>query len=313
MPVASDAHLARRAIALVLIMMMVVWGLAEVGVKYVLIPLSRIERRIDGEIAAAIRPPDGQRPELLLVGNSLLLFATQDSVLWRDLPSPWDLRRVVIEQDEFLDWRYTLPRLGEAGAQPRVVAVMLDPGQLTGNVLRGDYSFYRLLTARDAISIGRRAGLHPTEISRLLLSSGSTFYGFRKEMRSNLLGRIIPGMAPLSKFFQPGPASADVDTVAMRLRAKQRLLELNTVVHEMGGAELVLILPPLLHREAELRAVRNGAADAGVEVILAFAPGSYAPSEFIDGYHLNMAGSSRFMRELLPALDSTLGREVPNH
>ena len=251
---------------------------------------------MDRELSAAqaLRGPR----TFLLVGNSLLLAALSDTQVARLAPSGWDARRLVVEQTSFLDWKYGLAELRRRGAQPAVFGVMLDPGQLTSVRTRSGYAALRMLGAADVVPMGLDAHLHPTEISRLVLSHYSTFYGFRSESRNILLGRLIPGMPALVRLFTKSRGGAP-DTVRTRRVARERLATYKRLV-EAADACFLFVQPPLTTTAAtmaEVRAVGMAAADVGVAVVTFDPDRPYEAGEFADGYHLNTAGSRRYFGE----------------
>jgi hypothetical protein len=275
---------------------------AEVLARRVMIRSSRIERRVDQEMTAA--PTISGPKTVLFVGNSLMLYALRDSVVPSLVPSGWHAGRLTVEQTSFIDWKYGLRELWRRGARPTVVALMLNPGQLTGNQTRRDYTAMRMLGAADVIPFGREAELHPTEISRLVLSHYSTFYGFRSESRKVLLGRLIPGMEGLAAMLLKGGTAA-VDTMRLRTIAAERLRLLAAEVRSRGST-IVFLLPPRLGDQSDMRAVVAAAADAKVAVIGPDAAQPYVDADFFDGFHVSPQGAARYESDTRTALQSML-------
>lgn len=275
---------------------------AEIATRFVIMPTSRIERRVDRELSAARRVAGAQ--SVMLVGNSLMLYGLREESVPQLVAAPWHATRVTVEQTSYLDWKYGLRELWRRGASPAILAVMLDAGQLTGNGTRSDYSALRILGGTDIVPFGRDAGMHPTDISRLLLSHVSALYGFRSESRKVLLGRLLPGMQILGGRLIPR-AAGRADTLRTRRVAAERLRSLDSLARS-HGARFVFLLPPRLGDQAELRAVTTAAADVGVPLI---GPGTSAPytaSDFSDGYHLSGAGATRYESEVRRGLASLL-------
>jgi hypothetical protein len=271
---------------------------AEVLARRVAIRASRIERRVDQELTAA--PAVSGPKTVLFAGNSLMLYALRDTVVPSLVPEGWRAGRLTVEQTSFLDWKYGLRELWRRGARPAVIALMLNPGQLTGNQTRRDYTAMRMLGASDVIAFGREADMHPTEISRLVLSHYSTFYGFRSESRKVLLGRLIPGMDGLAAVFLRGSTPA-VDTLRMRSVAAERLRLLAAEVRSRGS-QFVLLLPPGLGDQSPLRAVVAAATDAGVRVVVPDAARPYSEADFFDGFHVSPTGAARYEHDTRTAL-----------
>lgn len=275
---------------------------AEIATRRVLMPSSKIEHRVASELQRAAGY-SGDR-SLLFVGNSLLLYAIRDSVAPLLVPDSWRASRVTVEQTHFLDWRYGLKQFARRGVRPAVIALMLDAGQLTGDGTRSDYSALKLLAAQDVIPFGRDAGLHPTEISKLLLSHFSAFYGFRAELRKVLLSRILPGTQELTALLVPKRAGVS-DSLRTRRVAASRIRELSELARS-SGARLIFLVPARLGSNADDRAVVAAAGDARVDVIPPDAVRPYDATEFIDGYHLNVAGAARYEKHVGAALTKML-------
>lgn len=275
---------------------------AEIATRRVLMPSSKIEHRVASELQRA--PGYSGDRSLLFVGNSLLLYAIRDSVAPLLVPDSWRASRVTVEQTHFLDWRYGLKQFARRGVRPAVIALMLDAGQLTGDGTRSDYSALKLLAAQDVIPFGRDAGLHPTEISKLLLSHFSAFYGFRAELRKVLLSRILPGTQELTALLVPKRAGVS-DSLRTRRVAASRIRELSELARS-SGARLIFLVPPRLRSNADDRAVVAAAGDARVDVIPPDDVRPYDATEFIDGYHLNVAGAARYEKHVGAALTKML-------
>lgn len=271
---------------------------AEVATRKVVIPASRIERRVEAEIESA-HAARGPR-SLLVIGNSLLLHGIRAESIDSLVPVGWRAWRLPVEQTSYLDWKYGLHELWNSGAHPTVTAIMLDPGQLTSSQTRTDYSALRLIGAGDVIPMGRDAQLHPTEISRLVLSHFSTYFGFRGESRKVLIAKVIPGMADLVELML-GKGGGAVDTIALRTTATERLRELQAEV-QSSGSRFVFILPPLLDNDAQLRAAAQAARDAGIALVMPDLSKPYVAADFLDGYHLTDAGAARFEAEVREGL-----------
>lgn len=268
---------------------------------------SQIERRTQREIEHALSAIPVGHKRILLVGNSLLLFAIDDSVVRLRMPDPWSMQRVAIEQTYFLDWSYGLAGLYDRGERSTIEAIMLDPGQLVGDLTRGDYTAFRLARRRDVIALGEEAHLHPTDISRLVLSSWSSFYGFRGESRKVLLAKLIPGMSGLASMLA-APARSNTDTADTAIFEHAAMLRLERLRDESlrRASFAILIVPPMLDGENAIRALARAGSEVGVPVLVAFQPGSYRSEEFSDGFHLNERGRARFTNELGVVLDSLL-------
>ena len=306
MPTAStrfQGPVGKQHLFMLLTAVFVLLGFCEIATRRLVMKASAIERRTDRELDAA-RLANGPR-SMLFVGNSLLVDALPEGATRDVAPTGWLLRRLVVEQTSFLDWKYALRAIKRRGTHPQVIAVMLSPEQLVSNAARADYSAMRLLDRADIIPMGVEAGLHPTDISRMVLSHDSRLYGFRSESRKVLLGLIIPGMSGLVERLRPN-AVEKADTIAMFRIARDRLKELRESV-EAGGSRLLLVQAPALKvHGAKSRAVSHAAEDVGVLIFTPNPPGGYDPVDFKDGFHVSASGAGKFTTELRSTLQQLL-------
>ena len=300
LPEPSDPRAARWiAILLAVVVLLLLAG--ELGTRRIAMPSSRIERRIHADIDSARHIGAAHGTSVLIVGNSLLERAVDTLLLHQGMAPEWTARRLDVEQTYYLDWWFGLRSLWDAGAGPSHIVVMLDAGQLASPLTRGDYSAMRLVSARDLISMGREAGLHPTEISRLVLSHFSAYYGFRGESRKVLLGKIIPGMAELVGHFTPR-GHGKADTVATEAVAYARLRDLKAAI-EAHGATFTFAIPPVSELRGDTRAVVRAAVRAGVPVIV---PEPLPAQLFFDGYHVNDTGARLYTGQFVHDLRARL-------
>ena len=283
--------------------------IAEVATRTVIVPASRIERRTSAELEAARSISPHDTPSILLVGNSLLSYGLNADTLSRDMGSKFRIRRAIVEQTQYEDWRFGLRDLWRRGSRPSVAVLMLDPRQFLSDYSRGDYSAWRLVGAPDVIAFGRVSHLHPTEISRLVLSHFSAFYGFRNEMRKILLGRLLPGIPEWMVSVGP-PAVPHVTPGDIGARIRARLRELQSDA-DGTGVRVVLVGPPAL--ESALHgAFQTAGLETGVSVLVPEANYRFDASDFVDGFHLNAKGAQRFTRDLAEQLDALMARS-PKH
>ena len=301
----ASSGAARRAILLLLGLITVTLLGAEIGTRTIVVPLSRVERRTTEELRDAVAPNPTHGRTILLVGNSLLLAAIDKDAMTKALAPGWRFRRLVVEQTYFLDWLYGLEELERRGARPDVIAVMLDAGQLAGKSTRGDYSAFRLIGWRDILRLGRDADFHPTDISRLVLSHWSAYYGFRGESRKVLMLRLIPGLERVLALAAPR-GQGGYNPATLRAEATAHLRALKDVA-DRHGSRLVFVLPPVLDADRSNREIRAAAADAGVPLVAPFDEADYSADDFVDGYHLDEQGAARYTRQLSDALRRGLG------
>ncbi len=295
---------ARVTLATVLGLVALLLLLAEAATRRAIIPASRIERRTDTELRAAKHVAASGPPTALIVGNSLLLHAVDADSLNARLTSHWTMRRLVVEQTFYMDWWYGMRALWSQGAAPRVLVLMLDPGQLVTDRIRGDYTAFRLASFSDVVPMGNAAHLHPTETSRLVLSRLSAYYGFRGEFRKVLLGRLLPDVPPWMLAITPRakPSNADADITAAAAHRLQQFQDA-AAAH---GARFVFVVPPLLSDSASTAAVAAAGQRAHVPVIVPSSRIAYTAQDFTDGYHMSPGGASKFMVDLAAQLDALL-------
>jgi hypothetical protein len=261
-----------------------------------------MERRRQTEYQTALTSrvaSANQRASVLVVGNSLLLEGVNFPQLKQDLGPEVDLRRVVIENTFYLDWYYGLRRMFKMGARPDVVVVVLNPIQLTSSSFDGDYSAHLLVDRSDLLGFARDISADRNETSSLVLANLSSFYGTRAEIRTWILGNILPGLPHLFRSAPSVPKGvAFADVVSRRLAQLQELCT-------QQGARLVVVLPPArLNTGADV--VLQTAAATGVKALSPIAPGVLPSSDYSDNFHLNSHGAGKFTPALAAGLKEVL-------
>jgi hypothetical protein len=259
---------------------------------------SRIATRTRSEYDDAVSKRT-ERPQLLVVGNSLLDAAVDMEQLRASAPA-WDIRRFVVDDTSYYDWYFGLQRLFADGAKPDVVAVMLTPPQATVASIRGEFSAHHLLRGGDILEAGRILELHPTKTSSLLAGHWSKFYGVRVEIRKFLLWSMMPGLRQLTPLLTPRKLP-DIDDALFERIARERLPEIRevTVRH---GARLLWITPPLLETPDGTAGLKAAADATGVPLLIPIPSGELPASLYRDGYHLNSDGASRYTARLAGVL-----------
>jgi hypothetical protein len=280
----------------------VVLALAELMAAAGFTRISRIESRTRSELTGAsqLRRADGGSRKLLLAGNSLLLEGVNFPSLTRALEPDIEARRVIVEQTVYLDWYYGLKKLLAQGSRPHVIALSLSPAQLLSNGFRGDYSAGRLFRTQDLFGLAREASLSPTEAASLYISSFSSFYSSRSEIRAWLLGQLVPGMQQLRPHlarFTPQATGAD----EIRHVAPPRLEKLRLLA-ETHGADFVLLAPAVRGSGEQIAALVEAGRAARVRVLVPVVPNDIPASGFSDGFHLNAAGAERYTAALVTVL-----------
>jgi hypothetical protein len=293
----------RRDIALLLLACALVCASVEGGTALVFGRISHIENRRETEYRQAIamhRSKDTQ--SVLIAGNSLLLEGVDFPQLKLDAGSELDLHRAVVEGTFYLDWYYGLRRLFAAGAQPNVVVLVLNPIQLTSGSVGGDYTAHFLVDRSDILQFAKETGADRNRTSSLALANLSFFYGARAEIRTWLLGRILPDLPTLTHGLQSAPKGLTGDM--LRDVATQRLERLRQLCQD-HGAELVFVIPPS-NEDMGASAVSEVAALHGVQVVIPIAPGVLPLSDYSDRSHLNPNGARKFTPALASGLRQVL-------
>ncbi len=279
----------------------VILSVAEIAAWAGLPRVSRIERRIDREIAeaASIHRVPNAAPKVLIVGNSLLLRGVDFQNLKGSLAPGIEVRRLVVEGTNYLDWYYGLRKLFAEGARPDVVVLNINAPQLITDAFRGDYSAYRLVSMGDLTHLARDAGLNLTQTTSLFFAR-SSFFGTRVEIRKFLLSSLMPGFQELQGHLtQPREWKFDPEFIVMH--ASQRLASLRALSQEYG-ATFIYLIPAELKPSTDDQALEEAGRQVSVQVLRPLAPGEAPAREFMDGFHLNPQGAARYTTALSPLL-----------
>jgi len=280
-----------------------VCGLIEGGTACGFGRLSRMEHRREAEYRRAVAMHRGEHSSSVLVaGNSLLLEGVDFPRLQQEAGPGLDLQRTVVEGTFYLDWYYGLRRMFAEGAQPDAVVLVLNPTQLTSGSVGGDYTAHFLVDRSDVLRFAEESGADRNRMSSIALANLSFFYGARAEIRSWVLGQILPDLPSLSRNFHSPPRIPDSE--GLREVAQQRLNRLRQLCQD-HKAELVFVIPPS-NEDAGTAAVSQAAATLGVPTLVPIAPGMLPLSDYSDRFHLNAQGASKFTRALAAALKQAL-------
>lgn len=294
----KTAHTGRDVALLVLCLSVLLVG-AELATRRLLIPASRIERQIDSE-RQSITSVASPMNSVLIVGNSLVqdgVNAAQMNKLTENRPA---FVRYAIAQTVFADWRYGLEAILASPAAPRFALILMSPDHFASRGGRGDYSALRLMGTNQLLPYVRSLEVHPTEASRLVFSHVSAYYGFRNELRKNLLGRVLPDVPLLMQRLNVrSPERTPLDTALLRLR----FAELRSVGARYGKQVLVGS-PPLLGEADRMLALCEAAKVEKIPCVLPRNLASYTTADFHDGYHLGPTGTERFSADLAIQLRS---------
>ena len=255
--------------------------------------ISRIQRRTLNDLAEArsLRPaPSGQPASALFTGNSLFLRGVDVPRFREKLGGRARTTMLPIESTGYYDFYYGLEHLFRQGMRPQFVVLCMGTTFMTSSTIRGEYSAYYLFDSQGIVEYVRKTRTHPTEASGLLFAHYSAFYGGRKEMRSYLLFRLIPGMFEMTsrlivRHIDP-PSDPEVERIfEPRLRALREL-------SEKYGAKFVYVIVPCMQKGED--AVIEAGRRAGVPVLLPVRNFALTPDYYTDGFHLGAEGAAIF-------------------
>ena len=296
----------RRAVAITLLWAIVFIVGLEVVTRLGFARVSRIESRIQQEHteALALRPaPHGQPPTILIVGNSLLLNAIDQSFATHMAPYA-HVQRFVIESTSILDWEYGVRRLFAEGARPDYFIVCLGPTHWVSDAIRGDYSSYYLFQTRDIPAVGREVGLSLTEESSLLAARYSLFYAGRACIRNFILNRSYPSYGELLSRLTTHPAALfPLDQVEAKV--ERRLRQLIESTHQQS--RLIMLVPPTFYDYQT--GMRAAAQKMNVPLLVPIPANELPSSMFTDSFHVNELGAQKFMALLEPQLRALIAAD----
>jgi hypothetical protein len=293
----------RRDIAVLLVACGIVCAFIEIGTKLVFGRISHIEFRREAEYRRASNMHRTENTQSVLVaGNSLLLEGINFPELQHETGNELDLRRTVVEGTFYLDWYYGLRRLFAEGSRPGVVVLVLNPIQLTSRAVGGDYTTHFLVEWSDILQFAEDTGADRNRTSSLALARLSFFYGARAEIRTWMLGRILPDLPNLTHSLQVSPTGLPAAT--LRAVATQRLGRLRQLCADHGAA-LVFVIPPS-NEDMGTASIAEVAATEGIRVLVPIPPGVLPLSDYSDRFHLNRSGAAKFTTALAAGLRQAL-------
>lgn len=273
--------------------------------------ISRIEKRRETEYrdALAVRSARARhKTSVLVAGNSLLLHGVDFPQLQQDIGIETELHRTVFENTSFFDWYYGLQRIFNAGAQPDITVLVLSPAQLTSDAYNGDYSAHMLVGFSDLMRFAKDTHADRNRISVLALDNLSFFFGSRAEIRTWILGKLLPDLPTLTSNFRYQAKAVPPDNDAVLELATQRLKQLRSLC-ERRGTVFVLVVPPTI-QDSGISAVLKAGASQGVPVLIPFAPGVLSSSDYSDEVHLNANGALKFTRALAQSLKQSMAQDA---
>jgi hypothetical protein len=308
---ASETTRLRRATWMLVAGCLAVAALMEVSARVGLDRASKIQRRMVQEYASAraIGQDGAFGRHVLVVGNSLLDEGVEFDRLRAALDPGFDTRRYMVEQTVYYDWLYGLRRLFREGARPDAVVVMLGIGHWLSPTIRGDYSAQYMMSASDLPRVARDLRMHPTQAAGLLFAGVSKFWGARAEMRTFVLGHLMPDLGSFMNFssvVDRRPMRDDDNVPVLQQRIARMRDEL--AAH---GTRLILLVPPVLNPDDGSKGLMRAAGTVGVPVLRPVASGTFGAELYRDGFHLNGSGAALFTQRLIPVLGEILDAQAP--
>src|SRR5467141_818844 len=267
---------------------------------------ARVSRQYDE--AVRVRPAGpGERPSVLMVGNSLLLQGVQMDHLQALTSASMRIYPIFLEATGYYDWLYGLRRLFRQGARPQVVVVGVCVNYFLKIGVRQDYAPMMFFDAEDTLAVASDLHLDRTATSNLLLGHSSVFWDTRSAIRTQILNHMVPHLEDLFLLVNQKPAipeNPEFEEVSiLRLRRLRGLCEAN-------GAKLILLVPPTLSSESAVNKMAYAAHIAGVNVSVPIDPDVLSARFYQrDGMHLNSEGALLFTS----ALAKDLPERVVNH
>jgi hypothetical protein len=293
----KSAMTSRTGIVLLLAGLVVICAGLEFSSPRILAHLSRIQRRINGEMAVAehIAPTKDGHPTLLIVGNSLLNEGVQIDALRNDVANDYAVSRLVIEQTHYLDWYFGLRRLLEDGSRPSVVVLTLDPAQLASTFTLGESFARRQMSLRDFPLVMRETNLDRTTASTYFFAHFSNWLGDKGFIRQAVTILLVPHFRELAgRIADHGAHITERDQLVGA--AQRRLPDLAALAREYG-VQIVVLFPPALKENYSLDIQQVG-ANVNVPVWVPSLPGEFPRDLYMDGYHLNSKGAQIFTERL---------------
>jgi hypothetical protein len=288
---------ARAGIILLLAGLVIICAGLEFSSPRILARLSRIQRRINGEMANAmqIAPTKDGHPTLLIVGNSLLNEGVQIDALRNDVAGDYAVSRLVIEQTHYLDWYFGLRRLLDEGSHPSVIILTLDPAQLASTFTLGEAFARRQMSLRDFPLVIRETNLDRTTASTYFFAHFSNWLGDKGFIRQAVTILLVPHFRELGgRIADHGAHITEREQLVGA--AQRRLPELAALARE-HGVQIVVLFPPALKENYSLDIQQVGAS-LDVPVWVPSLPGEFSRDLYMDGYHLNAKGAQIFTERL---------------
>jgi hypothetical protein len=197
------------------------------------------------------------------------------------------------------------------GSRPEAVVLCFQPRHLLGNGIHDEIFAHYNMQLRDIFLVSGTVGLSPTETSELFFANVSEFWSLRREVRNNLLGRLMPSFPSLAAMMTrsappPRPSLTDLsDTGAPRMAALRQEVERPACGSYWRSCPLSNARKPIVMRKL--------GADNDVVVLAPVTDTDLQRSDYdADGYHLSTQGRDKYTAALARDLGTALpGRTIP--
>jgi hypothetical protein len=277
----------------------------EISSIYLLKHYSPTYARISRQYSEAVKiRPAGpvEPPNVLMVGNSLLLHGVELDRLRELTSARMNIYPIFLEATGYYDWLYALRGLFRQGARPQAVVLGVGVNYFLEDGIRQDYAPMLFFSAGDTLAVSSDLHLDRTATSNLLLAHSSTFWDTRSAIRTQVLYHVVPHLEDLFMLVNQRPAVPEgkqiEGIVIPRLWRLQELCEAH-------GAKLILLVPPTLSAETAISGMAYAAHKAGVEVSVPVDPAALSANFYQrDGMHLNSQGAVVFT--------SALAKDLPD-
>jgi len=251
-------------------------------------------QRVSAEysVALSIRQAlTGEPPNVLLVGNSLLLEGLDIHALQDQLAGRVKIAPIFLEATSYYDWLFGVQRLLRHGSRPDIIIVGLQARAFVESKVREDYSPMMLFDLTDIFSVARELGFSRTETVGLMASHYSVFWDVRSDLRKQVLREAIPGFESLLVLAK-SRASLPCGAYFTEIAAK-RLAVLRDLANQYN-ARLMILVATVQTPEPE-RELLAAAKAARVDISIPIGSGTLSRDCFkSDQLHLNAQGAQLF-------------------
>ncbi|MEZ2346224.1 hypothetical protein [Terriglobus sp. RCC_193] len=251
--------------------------------------------------AVSLRPhSDGDRPTVLLVGNSLILEAVDMDALRTQMRSQYDVHRLVLESTGYPDWSLILPSLFQQGARPSYVVLTISPAQMSSHVPVFMETTHYLLTPHEVLELSRRDHGGASAYVMHFLEYVSPYWGTRSSAQVAFKD-AIPGYRSI--LFATG-----TEMLGPQQFDPERMRELAAVCKQYNVKLMYLALPANdPNGDQNAAQIQQAAAANSVPYLRPMADSDFHGDDYTDFIHLSAQGKAKFMPMFVPALLHALG------